>query len=255
MPVWLLPLLLSPIVGSFLGVLVRRLPEGRPVALARSACDSCGATLGARDLVPLASYLALRGRCRHCAKPIGRFHPAIELAALLVAAIVVLAWSARSRFLSLSDLDAATWLWSGCVLGWTTLALAWIDLRWLRLPDLLTLPLLLLGLISCRLLDPDALPAHAAAAALGYLAFTGLAWSYRRLRGRDGLGAGDAKLLAASGAWVGLAALPMLVLIAAVATLVVALPARRAQAQVPIPFGPGLAFSLFAVWLYAAPGH
>ncbi|WP_419730960.1 prepilin peptidase [Lichenicola sp.] len=255
MPVWLLPLLLAPIVGSFLGVLVRRLPEGRPVALARSACDSCGTPLGARELVPLVSYLALRGRCRHCAAPIGRFHPAIELAAVLVAAIVVFAWSMGPPSLSLSDQGSAVWLWSGCVLGWITLALAWIDLRWMRLPDLLTLPLLLLGLLSCRLLDPDALPAHAAAAALGYSSFAALAWSYRRLRGRDGLGPGDAKLLAASGAWVGLAALPMLVLLAAVATLVVALPSRRARAQVPIPFGPGLAFSLFAVWLYAAPGR
>ena len=125
----------------------------------------------------------------------------------------------------------------------------------MRLPDLLTLPLLLLGLLSCRLLDPGALPVHAAAAALGYLAFTGLAWSYRWLRGRDGLGPGDAKLLAASGAWVGLAALPTLVLIAAVATLLVALTSRSARSNAPIPFGPGLAFSLFAVWLYAAPGR
>ena len=113
MPVWLLPLLLAPIVGSFLGVLVRRLPEGRPVALDRSACDSCGTPLGARDLVPLVSYLALRGRCRHCGAPIGRFHPAIELAAVLVAAVVVCAWSARGWLGATSDLDAAVWLWSG----------------------------------------------------------------------------------------------------------------------------------------------
>lgn len=251
MPVWLLPLLLAPIVGSFLGVLITRLPEGRPVALARSACGSCGTPLGARDLVPLLSYLASRGRCRHCRAPIGRFHPAVELSAVLVAAIVVSAWSVRGA----AGSAGATWLWSGCILGWTTLALAWIDLRCMRLLDALTLPLLLLGLLSCRLLDPDALPAHAAAAVLGYLCFTGLAWSYRRLRGRDGLGPGDAKLLAASGAWIGLTALPTLVLLAAVATLLVALPSRAARAQTPIPFGPGLAFSLFAVWLYAAPGR
>lgn len=243
MPDWLLPLLVSPIVGSFLGVLVVRLPLNQPVAMARSACSSCGTTLAAPDLVPLLSYLVLGGRCRHCRAPIGRFHPAIELAAMLVAGLVVLGWWLHAA--------SVAWLWSGCVLGWTALALAWIDWRCLRLPDVLTLPLLLLGLMSCWMLDPDALPEHAAAALAGYIAFAGLAWSYRRLRHRDGLGPGDAKLLAAAGAWVGLAALPVLVLVAALVTLVAAWPGRRAQPGIAIPFGPGLAFSLFTVWLYA----
>ncbi|MGI4745997.1 MAG: prepilin peptidase [Janthinobacterium lividum] len=245
MPDWLLPLLLSPIVGSFLGVLVARLPLGRPVAMARSECPSCSTTLAARDLVPLLSYVVLRGRCRHCRAPIGWFHPAIELAAMLVAGLVVLGWWFYTA--------SVAWLWSGCVLGWIALALAWIDWRCLRLPDVLTLPLLLLGLLSCWMLDPDALPEHAAAALIGYGAFAGLAWFYRRLRNRDGLGPGDAKLLAASGAWVGLASLPMLVLLAALVTLIAAWPSRRTRPEAVIPFGPGLAFSLFAMWLYAPP--
>src|SRR6185436_7482720 len=79
-------LVAAPFAGSFLGVVVRRLPAGRPVALARSACDSCAAPLGVAELVPLISYILRRGRCRACGAPIGWFHPAVELAALAVAA-------------------------------------------------------------------------------------------------------------------------------------------------------------------------
>ncbi|MBS0562808.1 MAG: prepilin peptidase, partial [Proteobacteria bacterium] len=82
---WFAPLLAAPFVGSFLGVLIRRLPAGRPVVLGRSACDACGRTLSAADLVPLVSYLALGGRCRTCRAPIGPALPAIELAALGIA--------------------------------------------------------------------------------------------------------------------------------------------------------------------------
>lgn len=260
---WLPPLLLAPVIGSFLGVLVMRLPAGRPVALARSACDSCGATLQARDLVPLLSYAVLRGRCRRCHAPIGRFHLAIELACLLVAAVVVAVWSARSSAADIMPPDwsdtpawSAAWIWSGCVLGWAALALAWIDWRCFRLPDLLTLPLLLLGLASCAALDPDALANHAAACLAGYLGFRAVALAYRRVRGRDGLGQGDAKLLAAGGAWVGLAALPSLVLLAAVATLATTLAVMllrgggRLRADLAVPFGPGLAVSSWALWLW-----
>ena len=244
------PLLVAPIAGSFLGVLVMRLPEGRPVALARSACDSCGAPLAARDLVPLLSYVALRGRCRSCRAPIGSAHPAIELAALLIAGSVLCAAAVRAA----GDAVPPAWLWSGCILGWGALTLGWIDWRCFRLPDLLTLPLLLLGLGACAVLDPAALANHAAAAALGYFAFRALSWSYRRLRGRDGLGAGDAKLLAAGGAWLGLESLPVLVLLGALATIALALLRCRGRldAASPIPFGPGLAASLWGLWLWTS---
>lgn len=242
----LLPVLLGPFAGSFLGVLIRRLPEGRPVALARSACEGCGSALRARDLVPLASFVALRGRCRACGAAIARFHPAVEIAASAVAAIAVLAAP-----------DAAH-AWAGCVLGWALLALAWIDWEHWRLPDALTLPLLLLGLAATGLLAPPPLlaplTAHAAAAALGYLAFRGVSALYRRLRGRDGLGEGDAKLLAAAGAWVGPAALSSVILVAALAGLVLALGLRlRGRAvgsDTALPFGPCLAFATWAVWLW-----
>ncbi|MBV9153097.1 MAG: prepilin peptidase, partial [Alphaproteobacteria bacterium] len=82
-------LVLAPFIGSFLGVLIRRVPEGRPIVAARSACEWCGAVLTARDLVPLISWLLLRGRCRRCGVPIGWFYPGIELAAFAVAAVAV----------------------------------------------------------------------------------------------------------------------------------------------------------------------
>ncbi len=246
LPGWLLPLLAAPFVGSFLGVLVLRLPAGRPVATGRSACDRCGVPLRARDLVPLASYLLLRGRCRRCGAPIGRFAPAIELAALLVAAVAAAAAVLRG------DVPMPlAWTWSGCLLGWTLLALACIDRRCHRLPDPLTLPLLLLGLAVCTWLGPGDLGAHAAGAVAGYLGFRLVSLTYRRLRGRDGLGAGDAKLLAAGGAWLGIAALPMLVLLAALATLATALVAARGRlrAEQAVPFGPGLAVAIWGMWL------
>ena len=242
LPYWLAPLLLSPFIGSFLGVLVRRLPHGLPVALDRSRCETCGRVLDAQDMVPVASFLILRGRCSGCRARIAPMHLGVELAAIGVAL-----WAA------LVEQDPAR-LWLACGLGWTLLALAWIDWGHLRLPDVLTLPLVVAGLGAALLLDPGAAPEHAAAAALGYLALRGLAVAYRALRGREGLGAGDAKLLAAAGAWVGVEALPAVVLGAALFGIGVAVAARLRGRTVsratPIPFGPGLCAALWLAWLY-----
>jgi len=240
----LLPLLLSPFIGSFLGVVIRRLPLGRSIALARSACEGCGRTLPAQDLVPLLSFAMLRGRCRFCRAGIARFHVWIELAAVAVAA-----WAMAATA------DGGALLWANCVLGWLLLALAWIDRDHLRLPDALTLPLVALGLLATWWLHPDAAADHALAAAAGYLAFRGVALAYRLLRQREGLGQGDAKLLAASGAWVGLAGLPTVVLGAAVIALSMTLAQRlfqRHAADTPIPFGPYLALATWLVRLYGA---
>jgi leader peptidase (prepilin peptidase)/N-methyltransferase len=238
---WLPPVLLAPFIGSFLGVLILRLPDGRPVMLARSACDRCGHTLAVRDLIPLLSHALARGRCRYCGGVIGSFLVVIELAAVLIAV-----WAATTVD------DAALW-WS-CVLGWTLLTLAWIDLRTMLLPDVLTLPLLAVGLLETALATPDALADHLLAAAFGYLSLTALAWSWRRFRGRDGLGMGDAKLLAAIGTWIGLSALPFALLLAACAGLAAAgaaaLMGRRVTTATPIPFGPFLALAAWLLWLY-----
>ena len=139
-----MPLLLSPFIGSFLGVVIRRLPLGLPITLARSACEGCGHALPARDLVPLLSFTLLRGRCRFCRVGIARFHVWIELGVIGVAAWVMTVTA-----------DPGT-LWADCVLGWSLLALAWIDWDHLRLPDALTLSLVALGLLATCWLDPDA---------------------------------------------------------------------------------------------------
>lgn len=238
------PLLAAPFVGSFLGVLIIRLPAGRPLAMVRSACPHCGTALGPLDLVPLVSFIILRGRCRHCGGRIGLFHPAVELAALGVAILAVL-----------RDPDPG-WVWIACGLGWILLTLAWIDWTEFLLPDVLTLPLLVAGLVLTLAWDPGALTDHCLAAALAYLSFQGIAVAYRRLRGRDGLGGGDAKLIAAAGAWCGVTALPVIVLgsalIGLLAALGLALAGRSVTSTTRIPFGPCIALAFWMVWTHGA---
>jgi len=180
--------LASPFIGSFLGLLIQRLPDAAPIARGRSRCDACGAPLRARDLVPLFSWLVADGRCRYCRQPLGWFYPGVELAAMAVAVAAVL-------------IDGGQRAWLDCLLGWWLLALGWIDLRSWLLPDALTLPLIIAGLAAAFLFNPDQLTERALGAALGYASLMTIAALYRALRGREGLGGGDAKLLAASGAW------------------------------------------------------
>ena len=192
-------------------------------------------------MVPLLSWLVRRGRCA-CGKVVlPMFYPAVELGALLVAA-----WAA---------LVVDGWLLvATCALGWTLLALAWIDARHLHLPDALTLPLIPAGLLVIGLIEPAKLLPHALAALTGGLGFWALAGLYRKLRGREGLGLGDAKLLAAGGAWAGPFGLPGVILAAAVAGLAFALIRRLAgrplDATTELPFGPHLALGIWLVWLY-----
>ena len=233
----------APFVGSFLGVLIRRIPQGRSIAWARSRCEHCGAALATRDLIPVLSWLARRGRCRFCGGQLDWFYLAVELAALAVAVISV-------------AIDSGGDLWLDCILGWWLLALAWIDARHWVLPDVLTLPLVIAGLAAALAFDPAAAGERTLGAATGYLALRVVAGLYRKIRGRDGLGEGDAKLLAAAGAWVGLSALPPVVLIAALGGLAAALCLRfagvRLGALSALPFGPFLALATWLVWLLPA---
>ena len=237
-------LLAAPFIGSFLGVLIRRLPEGRPVLWGRSACESCEKPLGAAELLPVGSYLLQGGKCRGCGARIAPAHLWIELAAILVPASAIAAG------------DSGAALLAGSALGWTLLAASWIDWEHMRLPDALTLPLILMGLAATWWLAPDDLAAHALAAGLGFLAFRGIALAYRRLRGRDGLGQGDAKLLAAGGAWLGPEALSWVILAGALCGLLLALAASlrgaRLRPDTAIPFGPCLAAGIWLLWLWGA---
>jgi leader peptidase (prepilin peptidase)/N-methyltransferase len=238
------PIIAAPFVGSFLSVVIARLPEGETVLFGRSRCPTCRQALGPVDLLPLVSWLVQRGRCRHCGGAVSWLYPVIELAAL---AIALWAASAVSGWL----------LWATCGLGWTLLALAVIDVRALLLPDALTLPLIPAGLAVATALDRAALAEHVAGAAAGYGAFVLIELGYARARGRAGLGRGDAKLLGAAGAWVSWSGLPAVVLIAALAALAAVaaarLAGRPAAASGPIPFGPWLALGIWLVWLYGVP--
>ena len=130
-------------------------------------------------------------------------------------------------------------------------------MRTFTLPDTLTYPLIVAGLVFCAAFQSGSIAIHIAAAAVGYLSFGALAAGYEILRGRPGLGMGDAKLLAVSGAWLGLAELPPVVLVASLMALTVvlaqAIGGRTFKAETRIPFGPCLAFGTWLVWLYGVP--
>jgi leader peptidase (prepilin peptidase)/N-methyltransferase len=237
----LILLIAAPFIGSFLGVVIERLPAHRPLLIARSRCDYCDATLGVRDLIPLMSWLATRGRCRHCGAWVGWFFPLVELAALGIAVWAVTA--------------VPGWLiWPTTGFGWTLLALGWIDQRSYLLPDALTLPLAVAGLLVVWLIGSVPVIDHVIGAIAGFLALTAVAYLYRAVRRRDGLGGGDAKLFAAIGAWVGWQGLPTVILYAAVSGLLWAL-IRQARGK-PVrmagrlPFGPHLCLAGWLVWLY-----
>lgn len=240
-PLQLLPLLAAPFIGSFIATLAVRLPEGRPVLWARSACDHCGAALTPPELVPLLSWAALRGRCRHCRGRIGWIHPVTEAAALLLAG-----WAALAMPPELAPATA--------VFGWALLAVSLIDLGHFIIPNVLSLPLGLLGLLLAVLWDPPSLADHVIGALVGYVLLRLVGLAYHRFRGRSGLGEGDARLLAALGAWVGWEGLPTVVLYASAAGLVHAtmayLGGREMRGTSRLPFGPHLCLGAWLVWLY-----
>jgi leader peptidase (prepilin peptidase)/N-methyltransferase len=194
------------------------------------------------ELIPVLSFILQRGRCRGCGAAIGWFAPAVELAALL---------AALPCCLLLPTLALA---WAGSALAWCLLALAWIDAKHYRLPDVLTLPLILAGLAEAQLLEPDTVFDRALAAACAYTSLWALAHLYARLRHRQGLGLGDAKLLAAGGAWLGTAATPYAAIAACLLALAFALALRlatgtRLHGGLRLPFGPFLAAGIYALFL------
>jgi leader peptidase (prepilin peptidase)/N-methyltransferase len=139
-------------------------------------------------------------------------------------------------------------------LGWALVVLATVDLLAFCLPDIVTLPLVAIGLLGAQLLPGERVLDHAAAAVLGYTAFWAIAWIFRQVRGKEGLGLGDAKLAAAAGSWLGLLSLPSVLLLASVAgilwVLVRALFKGRAALNERIAFGVPLCVAIWIVWLY-----
>lgn len=241
-PERLLLTLLGPIVGSCLGLLSLRLPAGLPVGMARSACGGCARPLSPLDLIPILSWAAFRGRCRTCATPIPVRYPLIEAGCALVGL-----WAALTY-----DGPAA---WATAGFGWALLLIAILDAEHFWLPARLSAPLLLAGLLVAAGIEPAAFVERLVGAVAGWAFLAGLAWAYRRWRGRDGLGGGDPLMLAALGAWVGWQGLPSVMLIAAVSGLAVALLLRRLGPETRLPLGSLMAVGAWLVWLYGPIGR
>jgi leader peptidase (prepilin peptidase)/N-methyltransferase len=250
-------------VGSFLNVVIHRLPrmlqadwkaqsaeiEGRTVLpgprynlwVPRSQCPSCAHALRAVHNIPVVSYLALRGRCAFCASPISVRYPVVEaLTALLFA------WVAAHFGWSAAGIGAL-------VLTAFLVALAMIDADTTLLPDDLTQPLVWIGLLMNLRATYAPLAEAVIGAVAGYLCLWSVYWAFKLATGKEGMGYGDFKLLAALGAWLGwkmlLPIILMSSLVGALVGIVLIVLARRGR-EIPIPFGPYLAAAGFLVLLY-----
>ena len=227
---------LGAILGSFIAALVIRWPQDRSVVAGRSRCDACDAVLGPADLVPLLSAVRSRGKCRHCGAAIDPLHWRVELAAVAI--------GGASGALLPGIGGPATALF-----GWLLLALAALDLTHYWLPDRLTIILALAGLATGYLGIAPAFDERLVGGAAGFGALWAIGAAYRLLRGREGLGGGDPKLLGAIGLWVGWRMLPQVVLIASLVGLGVVvfahLTRRGLRADDRLPFGALLAIAAY----------
>ena len=254
------------LIGSFLNVVIYRMPKmmqresdnyvahesGKEMPhqdkfnlmVPRSACPHCGHQIGALENIPLISYVALKGKCSACKAPISLRYPAIELVAALLSALLV--WHFGSGWMGLATLG----------FGYALLAMTCIDFDTQLLPDDLTLPLLWAGLLVN--LNGTFVPLHEAVigAAAGYLALWSIYWLFKLATGKEGMGYGDFKLLAALGAWLGWTMLPTIVLLSSIVGAIVGIGLivlTKHGRETPIPFGPYLAAAGLIALLYGAP--
>ena len=200
----------------------------------RSACPHCGHPISALENIPLVSWLWLRGRCRACQAPISARYPLVELLTGLATACV--AW----------HFNPGWPLFGALGLTWTLIALTFIDLDKMLLPDQLTLPLLWAGLLLNLIGGLAPLQDAVIGAIAGYLILWSLYWTFKLLTGKEGMGYGDFKLLAALGAWLGWQSLPLILILSSVVGAVAGISLmllRRHQQGNPIPFGPYLAMA------------
>ena len=208
---------LGSIVGSLAANLCLRWPRGEGVVAGRSKCDACGRVLGARELIPVLSFLARRGRCTSCGAPIDPLHWRVEIAGAAIGIGAALAFGGGAQSFAIA------------VLGWLLLPLAILDWRHLWLPDRLTLIVAVAGIVFGGMASGASLPSRVVAGIAGYLALSAFAWSYRHVRGIEGMGRGDPKLFGAIGLWVGIAAMPLLLLLSALSGIAVGLILRKAD--------------------------
>ena len=254
------------LIGSFLNVVIHRLPKmmqresdnycaveagkeevhtGRyNLMVPRSACPHCNHQITAMENIPVVSYLALRGKCSNCKAPISPRYPAIELLTGVLSALLV--WKLGTGWQGLG----------GLFFLYSLIAMTFIDADTQLLPDDLTYPLIWAGLLIN--VNDTYVSLHDAVigAAAGYLALWSIYWVYKLVRGREGMGYGDFKLLAALGAWMGWATLPAIVLMASLVGSVVGVAlmvANRRGFDYQMPFGPYLAAAGLITFLYREP--
>jgi len=250
----LLCALLGLFVGSFLNVVIHRLPimlerewseqaaelrgeaiESGPrfnLATPRSRCPHCGTQVAAFDNIPVVSFLLLRGKCRHCAAPIGSRYPLIETCSAVLSGFA--AW----HFVD----PVATF--GALILIWALIALAFIDLDTQLLPDNITLPLTWIGLLFNLNGTFTTIDKAVIGAVAGYMSLWLVFQLFRLATGKEGMGYGDFKLLAAIGAWLGWQMLPLTILLSSVVGAAVGISLivfSRHGRENPIPFGPYLA--------------
>ena len=242
------------LVGSFLNVVIHRLPKmlerewhvqcaelngNEPINLPpynlfmpHSACPHCGHKISALENIPVISYLLLRGKCKDCSAHISARYPIVETVCGLLSAYV--AWHFGFGLAALAAL----------LFIWMLLALTCIDLDTQLLPDDITLPLLWLGLLfnlSATIIDINS---AVIGAITGYLALWSIYWLFKLATGKEGMGYGDFKLLAAIGAWLGWQMLPLVIMLSSIVGAMVGIAliiAARLGRNIPIPFGPYLA--------------
>ena len=268
---------LGLIVGSFLNVVIHRLPrmmqrdwneqaimvledakledcaqtlrENRDIpakynlVVPRSACPKCGHKIGALENVPVISYLALRGRCADCKTPISLRYPVIEAISGIAAGYI--AWHFGFGLAAFSTI----------VFAWALIALTVIDIDTQLLPDSITLPLLWAGLLANIPATFASLDDAVLGAIVGYLALWSVYWVFKLATGKEGMGFGDFKLLSALGAWLGWQLIPLVILLssfvgATVGILLIVF--RRHGRSTPIPFGPYLAAAGMIAILWGA---
>ena len=264
--------ILGLLVGSFLNVVIHRLPKmmenewreqcaeltapidrapgpsaEKPaynLVIPRSACPSCGHQITALENIPVVSYLALGGRCRGCKSKISARYPIVEAMTGLLSGLV--AWHFGFGIAGLSAL----------ILLWGMIALTFIDADTQLLPDSITLPLLWLGLIVNSDNTFTDLRSAVLGAVFGYLALWSVYWLFKLATKKEGMGYGDFKLLAAIGAWLGWQVLPLVILLSSVVGAVIGIALivlARMGRNIPLPFGPYLAMAGFIALLWGKP--
>lgn len=242
LPLWFLLLLifaLGTIWGSFVGALCSRWPNDESVIKGRSRCDHCATPIPTYDLVPIFSFLVLRGKCRTCGEPIGRTPFVIEVIAALIGVVPFLLFPAEQAF-------------AAAIFGWLLLPLVILDFQHLWLPTRLVMMVAAGGLIAGPILSSD-LPwqDRLIGVVAGFLCLEVIRRAFQWLRGKEGMGAGDPKLFAAIGLWLGWAALPFVLLVASGIGIVFMLitHASRREHEIQFPFGSYMGIAAYCVAL------